>query len=145
MVRLMSLATTSYRALAGFRYEIRKFLAFSEKAARAAGIEPQQHQMLLAIRGLPEGTRPTIGAVAERLCVQHHTAVALADKLEERGLAQRERDGQDRRVVLLRLTPEGEGVLRSLSALHRDQLRSVGPAMVEVLRAIVEEQAAQEP
>ena len=106
----MSRVTNSnYRALAGFRYEIRKFLAFSEKAARSAGIEPQQHQMLLAIRGLPDGVRPTMGAVAERLCVQQHTAVALADKLEERGLLARERSEQDRRVVMLRLTAEGEG------------------------------------
>lgn len=138
---MSKVTSTNYRALAGFRYEIRKFLAFSEKAARSAGIEPQQHQMLLAIRGLPERVRPTMGAVAERLCVQQHTAVALADRLEQRGLVRRERSEHDRRVVLLQLTAEGEAVLRSLSALHRDQLRDVGPALVDALRAIVEEQA----
>src|SRR5262245_9646799 len=131
---------SDYRALAAFRYEIRKFLAFSEKAARGAGIEPQQHQMLLAIRGLPEESTPTMGAVAERLCVQQHTAVALADKLEAGGLLRRERGEEDRRIVMLRLTSEGERVLQSLSALHRDQLRSVGPAMVDTLRAIVQQQ-----
>jgi DNA-binding MarR family transcriptional regulator len=128
--------------LAAFRYEIRKFLAFSEQAARDAGIEPQQHQMLLAVRGLPEGARPTIGAVAERLCVQHHTAVALADKLEARGLLRRQRALEDRREVLLQVTADGEGVLRALSALHREQLLTVGPAMVSALRDLLDERAA---
>jgi DNA-binding MarR family transcriptional regulator len=131
------ISTADYRSLASFRYEIRKFLAFSEQAAREAGIEPQQHQLLLAVRGLPEGTRPTIRAVAERLCVQHHTTVALVDKLEDRGLIERERSSVDRREVLLRLTPEGEEMLRSLSALHRQQLRTVGPAMLAALQTIV--------
>ena len=121
------------------RYEVRKFLAFSEQAARDTGIEPQQHQLLLALRGLPEGARPTIGTVAERLCVQHHTAVALVDKLEQRGLLRRERNPADRREVLLSLTPDGELLLRKLSSLHRQQLGSVGPAMVEALHAILKD------
>ncbi|HEX4448950.1 MAG TPA: MarR family transcriptional regulator [Polyangiaceae bacterium] len=131
------ISTTDYRSLAAFRFEIRKFLAFSERAASDAGIEPKQHQLLLAVRGLPPGTRPTVGVVAERLCVRHHTTVALVDKLEERGLVRRERGTEDRREVLLHLTPEGESMLRGLSALHRDQLRSVGPTMVAALRAIL--------
>ncbi len=90
------------------------------------------------LRGLPEGARPTIRTVAERLCVAHHTAVALVDKLEARGLLRRERSSSDRREVLLRLTPEGEAILRALSALHRRQLADVGPAMVDALRAIVD-------
>jgi DNA-binding MarR family transcriptional regulator len=126
-----------YRALAAFRHEIRKFIAFSERAARDAGIEPQQHQLLLAVRGLPEGLRPTIGAVAERLCVQHHTAVALVDKLEQRGLIARERGEEDRREVLLRVTREGEALLRALSALHRVQLETVGPNMVRALERVL--------
>lgn len=135
---LPKLTTKSYRLLAAFRYEMRKFLAFSEQAARDAGIEPQQHQMLLALRGLPEGARPTIGTVAERLCVQHHTAVALVDKLERRALLLRERGSKDKREVLLRLTPEGEALLQRLSALHEQQLRVVGPGMVTALQAIVD-------
>jgi DNA-binding MarR family transcriptional regulator len=131
------ISTTEYRSLAAIRYEIRKFLAFSERAARDAGIEPQQHQVLLSVRGLPEGQRPTIGTIAERLCVQHHTAVALVDKLENRGLLRRQRSAEDRREVLLHLTPNGTALLRRLSALHRDQFRSVGPKMVEALQAIV--------
>jgi DNA-binding MarR family transcriptional regulator len=126
-----------YRALASFRHEIRKFIAFSEQAARDAGIEPQQHQLLLAVRGLPDGMRPTIGAVAERLCVQHHTAVAHVDKLEARGLIQRERCEEDRREVLLRTTRDGEALLRTLSTLHRLQLETVGPNMVRALERVL--------
>jgi DNA-binding MarR family transcriptional regulator len=126
-----------YRALAAFRHEIRKFIAFSEQAARDAGIEPQQHQLLLAVRGLPERLRPTIGAIAERLCVQHHTAVALVDKLEMRGLILRERSEADRREVLLRVTYDGEALLRTLSALHRLQLETVGPNMVRALERVL--------
>lgn len=125
------------RALAAFRYEIRKFLAFSEAAARREGLEPQQHQLLLAVSGLPPALRPTIGVIAERLCVQPHTAVALVDKLEEGSLLSRVRDDDDRRRVLLRLTPAGHRVLRRLSALHREQLRSIGPRLVLALRTIL--------
>lgn len=131
------LTTSSYRRLAAFRYEIRKFLAFSEQAAREAGIEPQQHQLLLALRGLPVGIRPTVGAIAERLCVQHHTAVALVDKLEARRLVVRERSAEDRREVLLRLTPEGEAILLTLSAIHQGQIAVVGPTMVSALQFLV--------
>jgi DNA-binding MarR family transcriptional regulator len=133
------LTSASYRQLAAFRYEMRRFLSFSEQAARNAGIEPQQHQLLLAIRGLPNGERPTIGTVAERLCIQHHTAVGLVDKLEGHGLLVRERGTSDKREVLLRLTPEGEALLRRLSTLHQQQLIVVGPAMVSALSAIVAE------
>jgi DNA-binding MarR family transcriptional regulator len=131
------LSSSDYRALAAFRYEIRKFLAFSEQAARDAGIEPQQHQLLLAVRGLPEGSRPTIGTIAERLCVKHHTAVALVDKLETIGLVTRERSSEDRREVLLRLTHAGDRVLRTLSSLHRQQLQSAGPEVIRALRDIL--------
>ena len=103
MVRRAAPRLADYRALAAFRYEIRRFLAFSEQAARAAGIEPQQHQLLLAVEGLPVDRQPTIGAIAERLCVQPHTAVALVDKLEARGFVRHERATSDRRNVLLSL------------------------------------------
>src|SRR4051812_321410 len=101
---MAKLGLKDYRALAAFRYEIRKFLAFSEAAARGVGIEPQQHQLLLALHGLPADSRPTIGTIAERLCLKHHTTVALVDKLEDRELVTRERSPTDRREVLVRLT-----------------------------------------
>ncbi|HEY6881525.1 MAG TPA: MarR family transcriptional regulator [Polyangiales bacterium] len=134
---MAKISNADYRSLAAFRFEIRKFLAFSEQAARSAGIEPQQHQLLLAVRGLSADARPTIRMAAERLYVKHHTVVALVDKLERRGLLARERAADDRRAVLLRLTPEGDAMLRELSALHREQLRTVGPAMVSALQTIL--------
>ncbi|RYZ06258.1 MAG: MarR family transcriptional regulator [Myxococcales bacterium] len=128
---------TDLRALAAFRYELRCFLAFSEQAARDAGVEPQQHQLLLAIGGLPAGQRPNIRSLAQRLSVQHHTAVALVDKVEERGLVRRERSLEDKREVLVRLTEAGRDLLQRLSHRHRDHLQSVGPEMVTALGAIL--------
>ena len=134
---MAKIALSDYRALAAFRYEIRKFLAFSERAARAQGVEPQQHQLLLAVQGFPGGARPTIGDIAERLCVEHHTTVGLVDKLEERGFVRRERGTEDRREVFLELTVSGIALLRKLSAQHRDQLLRVAPHMVNALDSIL--------
>jgi DNA-binding MarR family transcriptional regulator len=131
------LGDSDYRALAELRYQIRCFLSFSEKAARAAGIEPQQHQPLLALKGLPEGRRPTIKALAERLCVQHSTAVALVDHLETRGLVVREPSPVDRREVFVIVTTAGERLLRRLSVLHSEQLRTVGPTLVKALTPLL--------
>ena len=132
------LTRADYRALAEFRHQIRSFLSFSERAARALGIEPQQHQLLLALKGLPENRRSTIGTVAERLCVEHHTAVTLTDRLEAAGLVRRSRSSNDRREVLLSITEQGEAILSRLSALHRDQLLTVGPKLQRALAAIVD-------
>ena len=126
-----------HRALAAFRYELRRFLAFSERAARSADIEPQQHQLLLAVRGLPADREPTIGAVAERLCLEHHTTVALVDKLEARGFVRRERASDDRRKVLVVLEPPGVEKLEALSRLHKAHLATAGEPMLEALRAIL--------
>ena len=128
---------SDYRALAELRYQVRRFLAFSEVAARSAGIEPQQHQLLLAMKGLPTDRRPTIKTLAERLCVKHHTAVALVDQVEARKLVRRQRHDDDRREILLKLTPKGARILRSLSVLHREQLQVVGPTLADVLAAIL--------
>jgi len=130
------LPMTDYRALAELRYQIRRFLSFSEQAARAAGIEPQQHQLLLAIKGLPADRRPTIKTLAERLCLQHHTVVELVDQIEARKLVRRKRNAGDRREILLVLTAKGQRILRGLSVLHRNQLRIVGPTLVDALTEI---------
>jgi DNA-binding MarR family transcriptional regulator len=123
-----------YRALADFRYEIRRFLNFSEQAARAAGLKPRQHQALLAIKGLPTGQKATVGCLAERLQIRPHTAVELASRLERKKLIRRCRNNADRRQVLLQLTPGGERLLRCLSQTHRTELSSAGP---KLLRALV--------
>jgi DNA-binding MarR family transcriptional regulator len=126
-----------YSALAEFRYQIRRFLHFSEEAARAAGIEPQQHQLLLAIKGLPEDERPTVRAVAERMQLQHHSAVELIDRMERAGLVERRRSGEDRREVLVIGTAKGEKLLRELTMHHQDELRNSGPALAKSLRQIM--------
>lgn len=126
-----------YRAMAELRYEVRRFLRFSETAARAAGLEPQQHQLLLALKGLPRGKRPTISVLAERLQIQHHSTVELIDRLAARRLVRRYRSRTDRREVFVRLTRDGEEVLRRLSLHHLHQLRSVGPTLAQVLNAVI--------
>ena len=126
-----------YQALAEFRYQIRKFLTFSQQFARAVGIDPQQHQLLLAIRGFPERTKLSIRTVAERLQIRHHSAVELIDRSVAHGLVQRQRDGIDRRRVTIHLTPKGERLLSELSLHHRDELRTAGPKLTRVLRSII--------
>jgi DNA-binding MarR family transcriptional regulator len=126
-----------YRKLAEFRYRIRQFLHFSEQAARLSGIEPQQHQLLLAIKGLPEGTRPTVTALSSRLCLRHHSTVELINRLVERGAVIRRHSQEDRREVLVELTPHGEHLLGMLSVLHWEELQNFGPALSEALQAVV--------
>ena len=136
-----SLSHTDYRALSDFRYQIRRFLHFSEEAAAGEGLEPQQHQMLLAIQGLDDPGGPTVGRLAEYLMIRHHSAVGLVDRLEERGLVERVRGGEDRRQVRVRVATEGLRKLKRLTNLHRDELRRTGPALVETLKSIVEHTA----
>ena len=112
-----------YKALAAFRHALRQFLAFSEEAAREAGLTPQQHQALLAIRGHPSGPQITVGQLADYLFLRHNTVVELANRLEAAGLIEKSENTQDRRQVLLRLTREAEAILGTLSAIHLAELR----------------------
>jgi DNA-binding MarR family transcriptional regulator len=127
-----------FKAMAELRYQIRRFLRFSENAARQAGIEPQQHQLLLAVRGLPEGLKPTIGVLAERMQLQHHSAVELIDRLVDRGFLCRLRATDDRRQVLVKLTRDGEEFLKTLSIHHLQELQSAGPRFVKILQGLLE-------
>jgi DNA-binding MarR family transcriptional regulator len=124
-----------YSVLAGLRLEIRRFLRASEEMVRAAGLEPQQHHLLLAMRGMPPGVEPTITEFAARLQIRHHSLVELVDRMERRQLVRRRRSERDRRKVLVDLTPEGERLLDSLAAAHRKELESAAP---ELLRALAE-------
>ena len=126
-----------YQAMAELRYRVRCFLRFSEEAARGSGLEPQQHQLLLALKGLPQGQSPTIGFLAERLQIQHHSTVELVDRLVGKGMVRRYRSRLDRRRVYVRLTRSGEEVLKKLSLHHMEELQSVGPTMVRVLSALM--------
>jgi DNA-binding MarR family transcriptional regulator len=133
----IDLSYKGFQQLAEFRYRIRQFLHFSEEAARASGIEPQQHQLLLAIKGLPPRTRPTVTALSSRLCLRHHSTVELIDRLVERGAVARRHCEEDRREVLVELTAHGEQLLQRLSLLHWQELQTSGPALSEALHAIV--------
>jgi len=126
-----------YQARAEFRYQIRRFLRLSEQEARAAGLEPQQHQMLVALRGLPAGCQPTIGELARRMLIQHHSAVELVDRLAQRGMLKRARRGPDRRLVYLALTPKGEKVLNRVSLRLHGELQSAGRALVRALEPLL--------
>ncbi len=127
-----------YESLAELRYQIRRFMHFSEEAARKSNLEPRQHQLMLAIKGLPKGVRPRIGELAERLQIQHHSTVELANRLAAGGFVKRHRAGDDRREVLLSLTPKGEKVLRELSLHHRAELRTQGPVLLAALQRVID-------
>lgn len=114
---------SDYEAMAQYRYAIRRFLRFSEDAARDAGITPQQYQLLLAIKGYPSREHANITELAERMQLDHHSAVGLIDRTEERGLVRREQDQEDRRQVQIHLTESGEDMLQQLVHVHREQLR----------------------
>lgn len=131
-------SVADYQALAEIRYQIRRFLRCSEEAARAVELEPQQHQLLLTLIGLPEGKPATVSALAERLQIRHHSAVGLIDRLEERGLVARSRAETDRRQVFVRLTPQGEAVLRDCLERHREALHSASAELIRSLNALTE-------
>jgi DNA-binding MarR family transcriptional regulator len=129
---------TDYESLAELRYQIRRFLRFSEQAARQTGLEPRQHQLLLALKGLPKNVRPRIGELAERLQIQHHSTVELANRLAARGLVKRHQSDGDRREVLLALTTKGDKLLRELSLYHKQELRNAGPDLLRALKRVIE-------
>ena len=122
-----------YERLAEFRYLLRRFLIFSEDAAGQGGLTAQQHQALLAIRGFGRDKPLTTGELAERLGVRHNSAVGLIDRLLSKSLVKRHSGAQDRRQVLLTLTPKAETVLAKLSAAHRDELKRLAPLLQTLL------------
>ncbi|MCA1666218.1 MAG: MarR family transcriptional regulator [Thermomicrobia bacterium] len=134
-----------YRALAEFRFQIRRFVHFSEQAAHAAGLEPQQHQLMLAMKGFPDGKSATISDLAERLQLQHHSTVELIDRSVRQSLVARDRGTTDRRQVFVTLTPHGETLLRELSLPHRRELRSAGPDLVRALRSLIDDRGEAMP
>ncbi len=128
---------TTYQALAEFRYQIRRFIRFSEEVAQKGGLEPQHHQLLLALKGIPAGETPRIAYLAERLQIRHHSAVELVDRLDKKGLIRRSRGKLDRREVHVKLTPRGERLLRVLTLHTRAELRSAAPTLVAALRNVM--------
>ena len=136
------ISEAGYRQLAEFRFRIRQFLHFSEEAARGCHIEPQQHQLLLAIKGLPAGARPTVTTLSHRLCLRHHSTVELIDRLVEQGAVARRHCDEDHREVLVEMTAYGEQLLHQLSGLLLQELRVTGPALAESLLAVVHQSMA---
>ncbi len=137
MVDANDLQTANYQALAEFRYQIRRFLHFSEQTARKTGLEPQHHQLMLAVKGAGEQTEPRIAYLAERLQLQHHSVVELVDRLAKRGLIQRTRSQEDRREVHVKLTPRGERILKQLTLDHGVELRTAAPALIAALKKVM--------
>jgi len=132
-----SLTLAQYQCLSEFRFYIRRYLSFNERCARSIGMEPRQQEVLLVLKGLPEGARPRVGFVAESLHIRHHSAVELIKRLTQRGYVRRQRDGRDRREVLLQLTPSGERVLRNLSAEHYDELHREAAELHRSLKRVL--------
>ncbi len=132
------ITTAEYRALAELRYLIRKFVGEGDAAARAAGLEPQQYLLLLALRGLPEGEEATIRTLADRLALKHHSVVELIDRLEMHGYVRRSRSRDDRRRVLVALLPRGEKLLEEVAGDRIGELRASGAALVGAISALLE-------
>jgi DNA-binding MarR family transcriptional regulator len=130
------LSDRDYETLARFRAALRRFLHFSEEAAREAGTTPAQHQLLLAVRGHGADTPPVIGDIAEALQLRHHSAVELVDRTETAGLVVRVVDPGDHRRQQVRLTPAGRRLLERLTVVHRDELRRFRSQMTELLGAL---------
>lgn len=129
------LTDQDYEALARFRHALRVFLRFSEDAARAEGLTPSQHQLLLAVRG-HRHTAPSVGDLAELLQVRNHSVVGLVERADAAGLTRSASDPLDGRRRLVSLAPKGEAVLERLSDRHREELRTFRDEMAEVLRAL---------
>lgn len=127
-----------YERLAAFRYALRRFLRFSEEMAAAQGLTPQQHQVLLAVQGMPGAEQATIGELAERLQLRHHSVVGLVDRLEKEKLLRREASPDDGRSVVVRLTAAGLRRLATISAANRGELSRVGPDLQAALAGVLE-------
>lgn len=140
------LSDADYTNLAETRRLLRRYIAFSERAAEAAGLEPRQYQLLLALRGLGRDGAASISELADWLQLRHHSAVGLVDRMQLRGLVNRRPDPLDGRRVLVEFTPTGRAALASLAVQHREELRRAAPALIHVLRTqFVEPPANRHP
>jgi DNA-binding MarR family transcriptional regulator len=137
MAKIRRLSKSQYEKLAAFRYALRQFLHFSEQAAHAAGITPQQHQALLAIKGFPGRDCVAVGELAERLQLRPHSAVGLIDRLVAEKLVARAPSARDRRQVFIQLTRRGEKALERLSCVHSEQLKRMGPDLIHRLEQLI--------
>jgi DNA-binding MarR family transcriptional regulator len=133
------LSEPEYLALGEFRYQLRRFLRHMEEASRLLGANPQQYQLVLAVKGLPSGAVPTISQLAERMQLNHNSMVELVDRCEQNRLLRRARSAADRRQVTLSITPEGEALLRKLGVAAREELAEMGPTLVDAIQRLTGE------
>jgi len=137
------LERAEYIALAEFRYQLRRFLRNMEEQVRHQGVNPQQYQLVLAVKGLPRNLAPTVGRLAERMQLNHNSMVELVDRSERTGLVRRKRSATDRRLVTLAITHEGEALLRKLGSTAREELRDSGHSLIAAVRSLTGEPAAK--
>jgi DNA-binding MarR family transcriptional regulator len=139
------LTSGDYQALAELRHQIRPFVHLSGQAVRSAGLHPRQHQLMLALKGLPSHIHPSVRELAKRLQVRHHSTVELVNRLVQAGYVRRRRGGQDRGEVLSLTPTEGERVWQALSSHQRTELRSAGPALIDGLRVVIRGTGSLDP
>lgn len=132
----MRVSKSEIETLAQFRYALRQFLRFSERAAREAGVSPQQHQLLLTIKGMHGRTWANVAEIAERLQVSHHAAVALVTRAQNLRLVKRTQGKEDRRTVQVSLTAKGEDLIERLSELHHEELGRLSQILLKQLQVI---------
>lgn len=125
----MGLTDAQFQELLAFRVALRRFLRWSETAARRTGLTPAQHQLLVAVRGHPDDRGPTVGELADYLLLRHHSTVELIDRAAAAGLVRRTPDDRDRRVVRVALTPAGRSRVDELSPAHLQELRRLAPLL----------------
>ncbi len=138
---LNSVTQADFQCLAEFRFQLRRFLNFSNAAAEEAGVRPQQYQLLLCVSGMPDELEPTIAHVASRMMLKHNSAVELVDRTNEQGRLRRAADPVDHRRILLRVTAQGERLLASLAAYHLEELDQAGPELIRALRRVLSAKA----
>jgi DNA-binding MarR family transcriptional regulator len=132
-----NLSRSDFRKHAEFRYWVRRFLSASETNARKLGMGSSQYQLLLAVKGLPPGEQPNISTMAERLMVESHSVVELADRCVKGGFLERFREGPDQRMVFVRLTELGNEAVEKIALQNRDEIMDALPALMEFLKALV--------
>lgn len=140
----MGIKKEDFIKLAQFRAAMREFVRFSESRARAAGLTPQQHQMLLSIKGTPERDWATPGEIARALQINHNAAVGLVTRAEAAGLVRREMDPEDRRRVRVNLTAQGEALLAVLTVEHKQELEQMAPVLLDLLAVLTEHDIKQQ-
>jgi len=138
-----TLTETQFLSLAEFRYQMRRFLHFSERESRAFGLQPQHYQLLVAIKGLPPSKDPTVGVLAERMQLEHHSLVELLDRASHQGLVSRKRDAGDRRRVGIHLTAKGERLVEELASRHIAELQTSGRRLMAALDPLLRSRHAR--